>query len=464
MSKNDGLKIHLHERQAQALLTPATEILFGGAAGGGKSFLLRALMIYFCVRIPGLCCYLFRRLYPDLHKNHFTGPASFHVMLAPLILAGKCIIVKGEIRFWNGSRIFTSHLLREETKFNFQGQEIHLLGFDELTHFTETQYRYLRARCRLGGLPIPKEYQGKFPMVISGSNPGGIGHIWVKNTFVKPGAWTIRRTTKKEGGMLRQFIPSRLADNPTQDAGYADVLAGLGDAALVRAMLDGDWNIVAGAMFGDTWRDELHICEPFAIPCDWPIWRGGDDGFASPSAVEWLTQDPTIRTIYGINELYGSHMLPDFMAERIMEIDRSVPLLYPNAVFKDNPDVLSGLYDSAAFNDLGLQEKDTLRGPAMNKLGCNWEPVEKGPNSRAARAQHLHRLLAPNKLDPKKRPGIRFFRGHCPVICEILPTLPRDPKQPECVDKKAEDHSFDALTYGLQWIDGNARKHRISGT
>lgn len=460
------LNLSLHERQGIALLTNANEILFGGAAGGGKSHLLRAAGIHFCVAVPGLQAYLFRKTYGDLMKNHMEGSGSFPAMLAPLIASKHVRIVDKEIRFWNGSKIWLNHLQHEKDVFSYQGQEIHLLLFDELTHFSESSYRYLRGRCRLGGLAIPAGLKQKLPRILACSNPGGIGHNWVKRTFVTNGPMKVVRTTRDDGRMLRQFIPSALADNPTlllNDPEYANRLYGLGDAVLVRAMLEGDWNIVAGAMFGDAWRPSLHTVDPFPIPDDWQIWRGADDGFSAPASVHWFTQDPAKKTFYVIDELYRAKMRPDEFARRILEHDRAIKVISSDGTEGENKEPLGGVMDSAAFGDVGLQQ-DIPRGHQLNKLGCKFIPAEKWPGSRVARVKYFHQLMGPNPNDPRGLPHIRFFRNHCPFAIETIPTLPRDVKNTEDVDTDGEDHAFDSVSYGLQWKQQKVGRRKVSGT
>lgn len=458
------LDLTLQPKQSLALKAPANEILYGGAAGGGKSHLLRAAAIFFCCAVPGLQCVLFRRTYPDLVNNHLRGPTSFQAMLAPLVDSGHCVIVAKEIRFWNGSRIALSHLQHTSDIYNWQGAEIHLLLFDELTHFTEVEYRYLRGRCRLGGLQLRPPYLGRFPRIISGCNPGGVGHVWVKRTFVKPGAFRVYRTAKDEGGMLRTFVPAKLVDNPAMtrnDPDYKDRLQGLGDAVLIRAMLEGDWDIVAGSMFGDTWRQSLHTCAPFPIPDHWDLWRGGDDGHASPSAIYWLTEDPATKTIYVIDELYKARMLPDEIVERVKKKDMALPLITQYGDMTTNKRELSGIYDSAAFADTG-QQNSIPRALQMNKGGLKWKPCEKWPGSRVARVQNFHVMLAPNDMDPRKLPKLRFFRN-CKNAIETIPTLPRDPDNIEDIDTDADDHAFDGVTYGLMWKKTTFKKVRAGG-
>lgn len=467
MSARVVLNFNLQAQQGIAFNAPANEQLYGGAAGGGKSHLMRVASIIWALRIPGLQIYLFRRTFPELKQNHLEGPTSYPVLLAPLVNAGKARVVKNEIKFANGSRIYLRHCQRDSDIYNYQGTEFHVLLIDELTHWPESMYRYLRGRCRLAGLKIPEEFAGMFPRVLCGTNPGNIGHHWVKEGFVDAGAYVVRQMPDEEGGMLRQFIPARLEDNPAlrlSDPNYEKKLEGLGDPLLVRALKEGDWDVVAGSMFGPSWRRDKHVCSPFALPIGWKLWRGGDDGFAAPTCMVWFTKDPDAGTIYVIAEVYKAGMLPDEVAERTKTTDREILLVdaYGRRTF--NTEILGGIYDDGAFADSGQShagKKVESRGKQMNALGLKLIPCEKGPGSRVHRVQNLHRLLAPNKKDPKGRPGIIFF-DRCKVCVRTIPTLPRDDKDPEDVNTEAEDHAFDAVTYGLQWLGGGFKRIRVA--
>lgn len=459
----------LQRQQAKALTCPANELLYGGAAGGGKSHLIRVAAIYYCQSVRNLQAYLFRRTFGEIKKNHMEGPTGFRTLLAPLVNAGEVQILENEIRFLRtGSKIHLCHLQYTKSLYIYQGAEIHLLLMDELTHFTEEEYRYLRGRVRLGGLEVPSQFKGILPRIISGTNPGNVGHVWVKREFVTPGAMRVYRTQRSDGGMVRCFIPARLEDNPAMlanDPDYIDRLEGLGDPVLVRALKEGDWDIVAGAMFGERWRKALHEVDPFPIPYGWKIWTGIDDGFAAPASIHWLTEDPDLKTIYVINEVYRSGMLPNDMAEKIREAESRIRIALPDGkeeLFGNlSTDPVRGLMDSAAFSNTGQAE--IPRGNQLKNLGIKVRPVEKWPGSRIHRVQNLHRLMAPNPRDPKGNPGIRFFKT-CRHAIETIPALPRDPDSPEDVDTEAEDHAFDSVTYALQWKSVSLVKKRMSGS
>jgi hypothetical protein len=334
-----------------------------------------------------------------------------------------------------------------------------------VTGNTEDMYRFLRGRCRLGKLRVPDRYKGLFPRILSGANPGGIGHVWVKHTFVKPRARRLdyiiwKPKSVKDGSWPRQFIPSRLEDNKIlqrNDPGYADVLESIGDPLLVRAMREGDWDVVAGSMFGDVWSVRRHVCQPFPIPWDWELWRGADDGYGDPAACYWFAQNPRTTTIYVIRELYAAGMLPAMFAERVKRGDGELELITTQGEIVLNNTILKGMLDSAAFAKTGVEhiigQAAVSRGDQMNAMGCRWIPVEKGPDSRKHRAQNLHRLLAPNPKEPMpplgspfgQRPGIVFF-DTCVNAIETIPGLQRDPKRIEVVAESKYDHCFAAGT------------------
>lgn len=278
--------LRLNDKQRLAFYSPANEILYGGAAGGGKSFLLRVSAIRWCEEVPGVQVYIFRRTFPDLKGNHLRGPNNLFILLADSLAKGVVRYNKQDNEFtWkSGSRIKLCHCQYEDDVQNYQGAEIHVLMMDELTHFTEYQYRFLRGRVRCIGLKIPEQFKSFLPRIETGSNPGSVGHAWVKAAFIHE-PLTICQTSSKEGGMRRQYIPAKFQDNPEllkEDPTYEQRLDGLGSPALVKAMKEGCWDGFFGQYF-DTWNREIHVLpRDFKIEPWWNKFGGYDHGHNHP--------------------------------------------------------------------------------------------------------------------------------------------------------------------------------------
>lgn len=460
-----ALDLHLHERQTEAFLSPATEILYGGAAGGGKSHLMRVLAIMLCAEIPGLQVYLFRRHFADLYKNHMEGPGGFPALLSGWINAGwvKLNLSNSQITFWDGAKIHLCHCQYEKDVHKYQGAEIHVLLLDELTHFSESIYRYLRGRVRLGGLQLPEKYRNKLPLVLAGSNPGGVGHNWVKASFItpaKPG--DVREMPKTDGGMLRQYIPAKLADNPTMaanDPDYADRLAGLGNAALVKAMLDGDWDIVAGGALDDVWSPRV-IVPRFVVPASWRVDRSFDWGSAKPFSVLWWAEAdgtearlsdrstfaPPKGTIIAVHEWYGAKGPNEGLRLPSGEIAAGI---------KAREDALvSGKWVAArpqagpadnAISAVSQPGTPTI-ADEMARAGVRWTESDKAPGTRKIGLDLLRARLKEASKDQPEAPAL-YVMDHCRQLLAHLPVLPRDPKNPDDVDSDAEDHDYDATRY-----------------
>lgn len=285
------MQINLSAKQRLAFYSPATEILYGGAAGGGKSLLLRISAIRWAEQVPGIQVYFFRRTFPELRDNHLRGPTSFFSLLSSAISSGEVKYNKQENEFiWTKtrSRISLCHCQYEDDVEKYQGAEIHVLIMDELTLFTEYQYRFLRSRVRLAGLPVPEQYTKYLPRIECGSNPGNIGHSFVKRTFRPnegPYRFKMWQADKVDGGMVRQFIPALLSDNNAlllSDPNYENRLDGLGKPTLVKAMKLGDWDIFAGQYF-EKWNRELHVLpKDFEIQPWWEKFCGYDHGHTHP--------------------------------------------------------------------------------------------------------------------------------------------------------------------------------------
>jgi hypothetical protein len=478
------LKLELQHKQGQAFLSQATEILYGGAAFGGKSHLKRVAAITWATEIAGLNVYMFRRVEDDLIKNHMEGPHGFRMMLADWVAAKLVTIVETEIRFnFNGSRIFLCHCKDPNHRYKYHGAEIHVLLVDELTTFLEIIYQYLRFRVRMVGVKFdhegnylatyPEKYRkgcvgpdGRtvnphdlFPRIICGSNPGNIGHHWVKREFIEPvrpmEVWT---TPDDAGGMHRQFIPARVADNPIgtkEDPEYVKRMRGLKDPALVKAMEEGDWNVVAGGFFPEFSRSR-HMVKPFTVPSKWKRFTATDWGSSKPFSTGWyaIVQDDMQVTgsignpvrikrgsIVRYREWYGCKegesnvgiKLPiGRWAKGVLHRSRGEEVEYhvvdPSMFIEDGG-------PSLAEEAMKVRERDrrlTLR-PADNKRLPGWDQIRL-------------RLQGDDPENGDDEPTVFMF-DTCRELARTLEALQHDETDAEDADTDGEDHAPDELRY-----------------
>jgi predicted phage terminase large subunit-like protein len=219
--------------------------LFGGAAGGGKSeVLLMAALQY--VDCPNYAALLLRRTYADL-----SLPGAL-MDRARSWLCGTDAHWQEQAKTWtfpSGASVTFGYVDNLQDKFRYQSSEFQFIGFDELTQFPEVDYRYLFSRLRrLADSDIPIRMR-------SASNPGNIGHDWVRQRFL------IERNED------RMFLPARLEDNPyLAREEYEQSLMNL-DPITRRQLLNGDWTArSAGNKFKREWFKIVDVA-PVGLRC-----------------------------------------------------------------------------------------------------------------------------------------------------------------------------------------------------
>lgn len=480
----------LHKRQTQCYQSIATEIMYGGAAGGGKSHMIRILAILWALEMPGINIYIFRRISDDLYANHMLGPSGFYELLSNQFengfsqynqKKGTIVFDNGSSGFSNGSRIILAHCQYEKDVEKYRGREIHVLMVDELTHFTEYQYRFLRSRCRIPDqFQVPEKYKAtcpkckgagcqfcknkgiikSFPRILSGTNPGGVGHSWVKREFVDSMIpMDNKRMPSEEGGFIRQYIPAKLSDNPSLDEDYADSLAGLGSPDLVRAMKDGDWNIVSGGAFDDIWNPSIHLLNRFKVPASWYIDRSFDWGSTDPFSVIWYAETdgseveladgrifaPPKGSIIAINEYYGADNKGNGLRLSATNIAKDIMTMEASMIKGKwvASEINAGPADNQIAN-VNESDKKTIK-KQMKEVGVEWKRADKSPHSRVHGVQMIRTMLL--NAETGEGPGL-FFMNNCKNIVKHLPVLSRCKRNPEDVDTKQKiDHDYDSLRY-----------------
>ena len=166
--------LHPFPPQEKFFLATAKRIAYGGARGGGKSFAMRMKLILLALGYPGIQILLLRRTFPELRENHI------HPMRRMLHGIASYKDSTKEFLFPGGSRIKLGYLNDEADALQYQGQSYEVIGMEEATQFTETQYFAMTECCRLhGNLKVPFT-----PRMYFTCNPGGVGHGWVKRLFI----------------------------------------------------------------------------------------------------------------------------------------------------------------------------------------------------------------------------------------------------------------------------------------
>ncbi|MGL4333792.1 MAG: hypothetical protein ACRCSC_01875 [Lactococcus garvieae] len=290
----------LHAKQQLAYDSEASEILYGGATRGGKSFFVRWALINWCSQIPNLQCDIFRLHFDDVIGNHMEGDAGFPVLLANWAKDKIVTITQTEIRFnFNGSLISLEHCGDDRAMLKHQGIPKHVRVFEEATQISERRIRWLRGWVSMSEdmkAKVPKHLQiekdGKlinpFPKIIYTANPIGVSAGYFRRTFVKAARKTeVFQAPEEEGGFLRQYIPALVDDNPSEDAiKTRQRMAGIGDSAITDALLNENWDSPIGDFFRE-YDENKHVVPDFEPPAHWLKYRGFDWGGSDPFAVLW---------------------------------------------------------------------------------------------------------------------------------------------------------------------------------
>lgn len=300
------MEMHLTLTKKQKLFVDATEseVLFGGAAGGGKSHGQIADALLFALRYPRSRQLILRRSYQELERSLIRASLELFPRRIYSFSSGA-----HSGKFKNGSILDFGYLAAENDVYQYQSTEYDIIRFDELTHFTESQYIYLLSRVR-GANGYPKQ-------VKSTTNPGGVGHAWVKRRFVDPApsgtAFSVDR------GLRRIFLPSLLSDNAflsRADPDYEKRLCALPKRER-RALLHGDWSVFEGQYFPE-FSERVHTVTPFSLPREWRRYRSIDYGLDRLACL-WIAVAPD-GSCFVYRELCESDLPIGVAARKIVEM------------------------------------------------------------------------------------------------------------------------------------------------
>lgn len=430
-----------YEPTAKQLLfhrSTANEVLYGGAAGGGKSKACVMDAVLRCLRHPGTRAYLFRRTYRELEDTLIK-----EAMASIPREIGTYQSTSHDMKLINGSVLCFRHCQNENDRFLYQGAEIHWLYIDELTHFSKVVYDYLKTRLRahvaLGIRPVAR----------CTSNPGGPGHGWVKAYFVDRGEYFKMHRVKVKSNVLGeekvslvQYIPAFATDNPHITKDYIYELEQKPEA-LRRALLNGDWDAFEGQAFPEYVDDPAHyadgvgthIIRAFEIPDWWQRYRSFDFGYSKPFSVGWWAVSER-GVLFRYREWYGC--VPGSPDTGIKLAPRQIAegILAREAEEREKGLTVLGVADPSLW--------DPSRGESvvdqMEADGVYWA---EGDNDRLAGKMQVHRRL---RFGSDGRPLMQAFE-ECTDFRRLMPAMAYDPIRVEDIDTKSEDHLYDEVRY-----------------
>lgn len=432
-------------KQAAFMARPEYECLYGGAAGGGKSDALLAEALR-QVHIPHYRAIIFRKTYPQLSELIDRSRALY----GPAFPRARYNQTEHCWTFPSGAKVYFGSMQYTKDRINYQGKRYDFIAFDELTHFTWDEYSYMFSRNRPSG-PGTRVYMR------ASTNPGGIGHGWVKDRFITaaPPLTPVEdnyEVPDPSGRLIklrrrRIFVPSTVFDNQEllrNDPNYLANLAMLPEAER-NALLYGSWDSFDGQVFRE-WRNDpqhyddqrwTHVIDPFPIPKHWRIYRGFDFGYAKPFSVGWFAVDEDGR-IYHIKEYYGCTGTPNTgiklnpveIAAGIRQMEAEDPVLKGKQIV--------GIADPSIF--------DESRGESVARMmqrSPNFIYWQGGDNTRLAGKMQFHYRLA---FDSEGLPMFQVF-STCKHFIRTIPTLVYDESKVEDINTDQEDHIYDMCRY-----------------
>lgn len=415
--------------QTALLSCPFFEVFFGGARGGGKTDGMLGDWLGHADRYGRHANGLMVRR--ELTQLRETIERSKEIYTH---LGARYVDDEKQWRFRNGARLKFAYLERDSDAEVFQGGSFSRLYVEEIGNFPDPKPIFkLMATLRSGaGVPVGFRCTG---------NPGGPGHGWVKARYIDPHPLGMKPITD-DNGLQRVFIPSKVSDNKillSRDPGYVNRIKASGSPELVKAWLDGDWNVVAGAFFPEFGIH--HVVAARSLPAEWTRFRSMDWGSARPFSVGWwAVSDGSMEefprgSIIRYREWYGAsspnvglRMPAEDVGKGIVDREKGDRLTFgvldPAAWISDGgPSIAERLFRAGA----SFRRADNSRVAKMGAMG-GWDQVRS-------------RLLG-----EEGKPMIYFF-ATCPAIIRTLPALQSDPDRPEDVDSSGEDHACDETRY-----------------
>ncbi len=439
--------------QTLALRVPdyVREVLLGGARGPGKSWIGMLRLLRY-IDYPEYRALVIRRKGVDL-QTWIDRAKLMYVPIGAVFRGGED--AGGQILFPSGAKVVFGYLDGPRDYERYVGGEYHFALIEEATQISsEDQFSKLTASVRSVNPNIPAQ-------IWLTANPGGIGHMWVKQRFVSPAP--AKTIFKSDSGVYRVYIPGLVTANPylyQNDSAYISALEDLkqSNPALYRAWRYGDWDVFAGQVFSEFKQFDNN--KPWHVIPELPFdvlqpgvkrYIGMDWGFGrDPATLEWIAVTPPnyfgVRHYYIYREMTDLRVEPEEWLKRVVDVVVAEPtdgfILPADAYF--HKEQANTIADRMTFElKRAKQFNPNLKIPILKGVGLSH-------SERINRQIQLHSLLA-TQVDGE--PGLRITEN-CRKLIETIPILPFSQTDPETIETKngVPDHWYDAATYALYYI------------
>lgn len=399
---------------------------FGGARGGGKSWVVRVKALKLALKYPKIHIMILRSTFPELEANHVRPMRE----MVPTSIA-RYNESKHLMTFTNGSIIQFAYCANEKDLERYQGHEYEIIFIDEATNHDEIIFTKLKAINRSTRAGYPRR------MYLT-CNPGGKGHAWVKRLFID------KAYTDDERPEEYTFIQSLVTDNRAlmkSQPEYIQTLKSM-PPKLRAAWLYGQWDIFEGQFFEEfkvnpnpehKWT---HVIPEFDPPSSWKRLRSYDFGYNKPFSCGWWVVDHDGR-LYRVLELYGCQKdqadvgvrwSTEEQFEEIKRIENEHPWLRGHNI--------EGVADPAIWAENG--------GVSVADVAAKKHVFfQKGDNQRIPGWMQMHYRM---RFDENGFPMLYVFEG-CKAFIRTVPSLIYDEHKPEDLDTKGEDHVADESRY-----------------
>ena len=413
----------------------ATEVVYGGAKGGGKTCAMVMEALAYGMECAGATIYMFRETYDDLEANVI---AEWKKRVPQELY--KYHETKHVATLYNGTKVFFRYMRDKRDADQYDGRSIDAIFIDELTKHTEEAIQQILS-CLRSPLGFPPRFRAS-------CNPGGVGHLWVKKRYILPTNKGEKTVTDDISGNTIAFIPATVYDNEAimmNDPAYVRRLENLPPKKR-QAFLHGDWDMYDGQAF-EEFDPDIHIVKPFQIPKHWYRWMSVDNGYTDSFAWYWFAVDEN-GLVYIYREFTREPKDPKLtyteQAKEVLELSTYTEIEHGQAVRVREP--MGAVYAGHdAFATHPLASGKTI-AHYYQKAGLS--PIISSIPDRRLRKSTWHEYLHPFEFDGKLVAKVRIFET-CKKLVETLPMQCEDEKDPEKYAETNYDHWVDGAGYGL---------------